>query len=166
MYLNLQLSSLALCIFFIGCGEKKSKATTENSKSGISSGHLIPGISQEIYTKLLDSCSNIDYIFHDLPFSRSQSDDPDINQNIMFIDINKPVGQLVPGCKPIARKFFQIKGNIVYDADVYLSDKCNFYVFVDKSNKPIFANQMTETGRNFYNNIIRQVTGATSTGTQ
>ncbi|MBK7636603.1 MAG: hypothetical protein IPJ13_21790 [Saprospiraceae bacterium] len=72
----------------------------------------------------------------------------------------------MPGCKPIAVKFFQIKGNIVYDADVYLSDKCNFYVFVDKSNKPIFANQMTETGRNFYNNIIRQVTGATSTGTQ
>ncbi|MBK8052484.1 MAG: hypothetical protein IPK35_04195 [Saprospiraceae bacterium] len=166
MYRYLQLSSLTLCVCLIGCGEKKSEPTTENPKSEISSGPMIPGINQETYTKLLDSCSNIDYIFHDMPFSLSQSDDPDINQNIMFIDISKPVGQLVPGCKPIGRKFFQIKGNIVYDADVYLSDKCNFYVFVDKSNKPLFANQMTESGRNFYNNIIKQVTGATSTGTQ
>ena len=60
----------------------------------------------------------------------------------------------------MARKFFQIKGKIEYDVDVYLSEKCSYYVFVDKKNKPIYANYMTDGGKQFYNNIIKQATGA------
>lgn len=160
------LFPLILLVSF-SCSEKNKKSTETIAQTPtMVSGPSVPGLPQEIYTKLLDSCTYIDYIFHNLPFSLSQDSDADINLNIMFIDITKPVGQLDQSCKPAARKFFQIKGKIVYDVDVYLSDKCNYYVFLDKDGKPVYANQMTETGRNFYNNIIKQVTGATSNGGQ
>ncbi len=123
-------------------------------------GPEIPGVPQSVMIRLLKDCTFIDYIFHDYTFSVSQAEDSDIDQNISFIDINKPVGRLIVGCKPMARKFFQIKGKIEYDVDVYLSDKCSYYVFVDKKNKPIYANYMTDGGKQFYNNIIKQATGA------
>jgi hypothetical protein len=123
-------------------------------------GPEIPGLPQDIMKKLLNKCTYIDYIFHNYTFSISQNEDTDIDRNINFIDINKPLGRLVSGCKPMARKFFHIKGNIEYDVDVYLSDKCSYYVFVDKKNKPIYANIMTETGKEFYASIIKQATGA------
>ncbi len=167
MHLVFKILIVSFLVYFFSCSDRKSNPTTENTNSPVTAVIPdIPGINNEIYTKLLDSCTYIDYIFHNLPFSLSQSDDSDINQNIMFIDINKPVGKLDPTCKPIARKFFLIKGKSAYDVDVYLSEKCNYYVFVDKAGKPLYANQMTESGRNFYNNIIKQVTGATSTGNQ
>lgn len=122
-------------------------------------GAEIPGISKEVLDRLINKCTFIDYIFHDLPFSLSQSEDPSIDQNIGFIDFNRPIGRLIKGCKPIGRKFFQINGNIEYDVDVYLSKHCRYYVFVDKDNKPLYANYMTDSAVLFYNNVIKQATG-------
>lgn len=158
----------SLCIFFISCANKKTdtNAAKQNEAAAALTGPEIPGISQDAYQRLLDSCTYIDYIFHDLPFSMSQNEKADLSQNVMFIDTKRPVGQLNPACKPAARKFFSIKGVIVYDVDVYISPACSYYVFVDKAGKPLFANQMTESGRNFYNNILKQVSGATSQGGQ
>ncbi|MBL0099052.1 MAG: hypothetical protein IPP49_02550 [Saprospiraceae bacterium] len=43
--------------------------------------------------------------------------------------------------------------------DVYLTNYCKFYVFVDKTNKPIYANYMTDAGVNFYANVAQQARG-------
>jgi hypothetical protein len=123
-------------------------------------GPDIPGVPKDILITLLNKCNSIDYIFHDLPVSMNQTEDADINQNIGFIDFNRPVGQLKSGCKPIARKFFQVPGQNSYDADVYFSENCQYYVFVDKSNKALYANYMTNVGVEFYKNILNQVSGA------
>ncbi|MFZ1751823.1 MAG: hypothetical protein WAU01_16610 [Saprospiraceae bacterium] len=119
----------------------------------------IPGIPEEVMVKLLNECTFIDYIFHTLPFSLSQNEDPSIDQNIQFIDYERPLGHIPKGCKAIARKFFMIQGKSAYDVDVYLSDQCKFYVFVDHKNKPIYANHMTAAGIKFYTQIINQVNG-------
>jgi hypothetical protein len=125
------------------------------------SGPEIPGIPKDVMVKLLNECTYLDYIFHKLPFSLSQNEDPSIDQNISFIDIEKPLGRIPSHCKPDARKFFQIKGEVVYEADVYILNGCKFYVFVDKNSKPIYANYMTQAGINFYDNIIQQAAGMT-----
>lgn len=123
-------------------------------------GPEVPGVPEEVMIKLLNECTFVDYIFHDLPFSLSQNEDPSIDQNILYMDIKRPVGKLPTNCKATARKFFQIKGEIVYDVDVYLGQGCNYYVFVDKKNKPIYANYLTPDGVKFYYNIINQAVGS------
>ncbi len=120
----------------------------------------IPGVPKEVMVRLLNECTFVDYIFHKLPFSLSQSEDPSIDQNISFIDFNRPLVRIPKECKPIGRKFFQIKGEIVYDVDVYLTNQCKFYVFVGKNNKPLYANYMTEAAVKFYSQIAQQARGA------
>lgn len=119
----------------------------------------IPGFPKDLHEKLKSEASYVDYTFSTLPFSLSHDEKPSLISNINFIDINRPVKKIPEGCKPDGRKFYQGKGELLYDIDVYLTPSCKFYVFVDKQNKPIYANYMTEAGFNFYQNIIRQVNG-------
>lgn len=124
------------------------------------SGPEIPGVPQEVITKLINQCNYIDYIFHVLPFSLSHDEEPGIDQNINFIDVNKPLKRIPARCKKAdGRKFFLVNGAAVYDVDVYITNECKFYVFVDKNNKPIYANEMTQAGINFYDSVIRQASG-------
>lgn len=146
----------------IGCGQKgDTKAGTQQGLQQTAKGPEIPGVTEAVMQRLLDECTYVDYIFHKLPFSLSQSEDPSIDQNILFIDYNRPLKHIPEGCAPIGRKFFLIKGESAYDVDIYLSNQCKFYVFVDKANKPVYANYMTEEGVKFYANVAQQARAAT-----
>jgi hypothetical protein len=157
---KISLFLVLLSISFAACNsdKQKSNATVKNEMAQKPAAPIL-GFPKDTMIKLLNEATSVDYIFHNLPFSLSHDQDSDINQNISFIDVDKPLVHIPKGCKPDARKFFQIKGNIVYDIDVYISNGCMFYVFVDKANKPIYANYMTQSGINFYNNIIQQAAG-------
>jgi hypothetical protein len=152
-----------LLLVLVACKNEKPQPTTvtnEVIETEDNSGPEIPGVPQEVMVKLLNECTFVDYIFHVLPFSLSQEEDPSIDQNINFIDINKPLKRIPARCKKAdGRKFFLIKGKSAYDVDVYITNNCKFYVFVDKNNKPIYANEMTQAGINFYENIIKQASG-------
>jgi hypothetical protein len=142
----------------IGCNNKQKPENT--AKGPTVEQSAIPGVPADVIQKLLDECTYIDYIFHTLPFSLSQNEDPSIDQNILFTDFNRPIGKIPAGCKPIARKFFKIGGEFAYDVDVYFTNGCQFYVFV-KDNKPLYANYMTQEGINFYNKMISMVNAQT-----
>lgn len=166
MFPYLKSSILVILFALMACKERSvnvQNAPTEATKSqvAVDEGPEIPGLPKDVMIKLLNECTYLDYIFHKLPFSLSQNEDPSIDQNISFIDIEKPLGRIPSHCKPDARKFFQIKGEVVYEADVYVLNGCKFYVFVDKKSKPIYANYMTQAGINFYDNIIKQAAGMT-----
>ncbi len=135
----------------------KSESTSKTAaETVIASGPIVPGIPGELMSKLLNECTGIDYVFHNMPFSLNQDEKPSIIQNIGFIDINRPVGSIPADCKPIGRKFYKINADVTYDADVYLSGKCRFYVFVGKDNKPMYANYMTDAAVQFYANTAQQ----------
>ncbi|MBK8668717.1 MAG: hypothetical protein IPN89_04315 [Saprospiraceae bacterium] len=163
------VSKWVLSIVIVGLiackGDSKKEASPTASKPNATvtapetTGPEIPGVPEQVMVKLLNECTYVDYIFHKLPFSLSQSEDNAIDQNISFIDFKRPLVRIPKDCKPIGRKFFQIKGEIVYDVDVYLTNYCKFYVFVDKTNKPIYANYMTDAGVNFYANVAQQARG-------
>ncbi len=108
----------------------------------------------DVYNKLFDNCDNIDYIFHELPISVSQDEKEAAQQTIGFIG-EAPFKSKDASCKPIARKFFKSNGKEILAADVYFSDKCKGYIFFIE-NKPVYANQISSSGVNFYNNIIAQ----------
>jgi len=146
-----------LTIFlFVTCGDtpvkKSSPDLAQNNNQQIAIG--LPPMPVDVYNQLFDNCDNIDYIFHELPISVSQDEKEAAQQTIGFID-EAPFKSREASCKPIARKFFKSKGKEILAADVYFSDKCKGYIFF-KDNKPVFANQISPSGVNFYNNIIAQ----------
>jgi hypothetical protein len=151
-----------LTISFIACKEKKD-VTPETPNQTTANVDLstpeIPGVPIQVLERLLNECTFIDYIFHKLPFSLSQSEGPSIDINISYIDFERPLGRIPTDCKPIGRKFFQISGEIVYDVDIYLTTNCKFYVFVDKKNKPMYANYITDEGVKFYAQMAQQARG-------
>lgn len=163
----IKLTMFVAFMFFASCKsekqpnpEKTAENTAVTTTAAETEGPEIPGVPKEVLIKLLNECTYVDYIFHKLPFSISQSEEPGIDQNISFINFDKPVIRIPKDCKAIGRKFFHIKGEIVYDVDVYLTNNCKFYVFVDKKNKPMYANYMTDAGVQFYSNIAQQARGA------
>jgi len=113
-----------------------------------------PSIPRALVERLYKDCSYMDYIFFELDFSMSQDNPNSLKGSIAFISTDVP-NSIPVGCKSIGRKFFHVEGNIIIEAEIYLSDNCSFYVFY-QDEKPIYANKMTQEGVNFYNNIKRQ----------
>jgi len=153
--------SIASLVFF-SCKET-GKSTSKEKTVVLDKGPGIPSVPQDLIEKLLDECTGIDYIFDTWPVSMSQDEDASIDQNVMFIDFKRPVGHIPPNCKKEGRKFMKMGADEAYMVDFYFGDNCNFYVFRDKQNKPLYANYMTNAGINFYQNIFAQVKGAVQT---
>jgi len=148
----------ALFLLFSCGGDIASKQAapvpSKTATATIQGQPLLPRIPNDLRLKMWNEGEIIDYIFHDLPFSMNQNEQASIRTNITYIG-DKPVTVLPKGCKPMARQFYQANGVIVYEADVYFDDNCQFYVFyVDGQAK--YANQMDETGKQFFTNMITQ----------
>ncbi len=104
----------------------------------------------------------IDYLFHDLPFSMSQDEQISIQTNLTYLDQGL-VYSIPKGCKPMARQFYQVGGEIILEGDIYHGNGCHFYVF-HQNGKPVYANQMNDKGKTFFNNIVKQAMQARQNG--
>ena len=131
-----------------------SEQVENNTSSQVLSEPVYPTLPIELHKKLYYEVELIDYIFNDLPFSMSQSEKPSIQSNIRYIGAD-PVTELQQDCKPIARQFFQVQGEIILEADVYYSEGCYYYIFFQEG-EARYANLMTSDGIGFMQNIINQ----------
>lgn len=152
----LNFLSFTLLILLSGCQQKEPSAPAQAAPSAPAE---LPGVPSDILNRLMDECTGIDYIFNELPFSLSFQEEPGIDQNIAFIDPAIRVGPIPADCKPMARKLFLIKGEIAYEADVYYSGKCKFYVFLGKDKKPLYANGISAAGVQYYLQVFQQAQG-------
>lgn len=156
MFARFQLFAVVMLILLTSCGEnEKKKALPE--KPVVRTENILPQLPkmpENELALLFENCDFIDYIFIDLPFSLSQNEKSSVQQNVLFAE-NTAVDQRMASCKPMARKFFKIKGNIVWEADVFAIEPCYYFVFY-KDNKATYANKMSSNGRNFYKNLIDQ----------
>lgn len=125
-------------------------ATTPQSTTPV-----LPKIPNELLMQMWNDGHMIDYVFHELPFSMNQNEKASIQTNLTYID-SAPVTQIPDGCVPMARQFYQIStGDIIYEADVYFDKECQLYVFyVD--GKATYANQMAQSGKTFFTQMINQ----------
>ena len=149
------ISFVLLTIMISSCtpsGKKEAKTPVKKENN-----LGLPALPQSEMTRMFNSVTYIDYIFYDLPFSISQDNQASIQANLQLIS-SKQLLYLDPSCKPIGREFIQIDGDIIYEADLYFSEGCYGYVFI-KDKEPIYANQISEGGMNFYSNIIKQASG-------
>ena len=124
------------------------KAAPVSSKPGY------PRIPNELMLKMWEEGQMIDYLFHDLPFSMNQNELASIRTNMTYIS-EKALDKIPNNCKPIARQFYQVNGEIVFEADVYFTEGCRFYVFFVEG-KAKYGNYMSDSGVQFFNNMISQ----------
>lgn len=135
--------------------EATAPQTTTPTSTTTTGYHPLPAMTQEVFDQTLAKVSAVDYIFNNLPFSMNQSDPASIATNLSFIS-NERASAFKAKCQPLGREIFQAKGEIILEADIYFTPQCMAYVFIIDG-KPAYANKISETGVNFYNNILTQV---------
>jgi len=112
-----------------------------------------PGIPEALRKQLLETTTSVDMIFYELPISISQNERNSIIN--LLNHITPEPAQIPQGCKAIGRVSYQADGELFAEADMYLSEQCRFFVFIE-NNKPKYANMMSQAGFNFLNQVISQ----------
>lgn len=147
---NNGLLLMVVVTFVIGC-KSKNKIEPEEKTSNELIYPIMP-IQQQSY--LFDNVEMIDYIFQDLPFSLSQSEKPSIQAKIAGI---AQEGVTQSDCTPMARMFFQYKGEIIIEADVFFAPPdCQHYIFYEDG-KPVYANKMAPQNIQFYSQFLKNM---------
>lgn len=111
-----------------------------------------PPLPQEIATKIGANGDHIDVIFYNMPISISRDGNTDVQQMLSHVSDQAPT-QVAP-CQPIGRIFFQGQGETIAEADLYLGENCNYYVFMENG-KPTYANLLMPDGINLYEKLTR-----------
>ncbi len=150
------LSILSIILILISCDntteDKKSKGNKENIETTTKSNSL-PILPVEIIEDIAFNADYLDVLFEDLDFSLSQSDNKSIRIFLQNIDFKTPIKDFNNNCKPFASALFSKQGNTIIEADVYHSDKCYYFLFLDKDRKPKYGNLMSNPGIAFFNNL-------------
>jgi hypothetical protein len=113
----------------------------------------LPQMPKAVLQRLFDSCTLVDYTFFTLPFTISIDRPNDIRSSFRQVGVGKVTKK--PECKTFAKVFYQIKGRIVMDADVYFSEGCTYFIY-NIDGKPTYANPISTEGVSFYNQLIER----------
>ena len=150
-----RLSTLVLCItlvLLIACKQvqKEEQASATPSKPTIS----YPALGNQEISQLYSVAEKIDMIFYELPISVNQDDAASAKNSVLFIspapvDINN-------SCRPLGRLSWISQGAIYKEADIYMDSVCQYIIFMT-NNKPVAANAMSQSGVQFFTQIISQV---------
>ena len=143
--------------------EQAAPATESPAAPAVTTGPMLPSISQEFMQMLWDNTSYVDYTFYTLPMSMSFDNQPAI-QNVLAHLEATPVA-LPSTCKPTGRAFFQKDGEDLGVAEFYLHTDCRCFVFL-KDGKPAHSNRIKDKGLEFYQNSIRQAVQQTQQNAQ
>jgi len=150
--------SSLLALSILGCGDDTSKTgetpPTNTQAATSKASPTYPSIPLSRLEYLWENVTYMDVIFYNLPVSLNQSSRDNIRSTLSQIAENSPT--INPNCQAIGRVFFQVDGKNIETADIYFQQGCTYYVWLE-NDKPAYANEMTEGGINFYNNIFKQV---------
>jgi hypothetical protein len=110
-----------------------------------------PPVPDDLVQEIGTQGDHIDVIFYNMPISISRNGNADVQQMLSQVGDQAP-GQVAP-CNPIGRIFFQGQGETIAEADLYLGENCNYYLFMIE-NKPAYANVLLPQGVKFYENLL------------
>ena len=151
--------SLTLFLFtaVFACGsEQASTESTPVERAPATEPEGFPRLQAEGMQLLLDSVDYIDYVFYELEFSMSMDNASGIQYALAQIGPEPALRKA--GCKPIGRVFYQIKGRNAMAADMFFSQGCTYFEFIE-GNKVVAANEMSAVGKEFLNNQFGQIMG-------
>lgn len=133
-------------------GSKTNAQAAENTPAPATAAAIqYPSLPFDTLKVIFENCDYIDYVFFYESFSVNQSQKSDIQGALQHISSEVPT--IDPSCnRPVARIFYQVKGENRLEADLYFDSKCVFFLFYDKGQKA-YANKMTPSGLKFFQNI-------------
>ena len=140
-----------LTIICIGC----KQVPNNQKKDQQNQAQLYEGIPKDVVTQLFNECDYVDHIFYNLPFSLSQDDPAAIKAGLQFLSIPQEPTDISICTTPLARISYQVKGEIIAEADIYFNETCRLFVFIE-DNKPKYVNPLNQQGLAFYQNILSQ----------
>lgn len=145
---------LGLAAIIQGCGQDKPAQQQPAVATPVEKpASTLPSIPKEKLEYLWNNCDVIDYVFYTLPISMNV-ENPDAVKNALTHVASQPAPML-PQCKAIGRIFYQVKGENVLMADMYFSEGCTYYVFLE-NDKPAYANYITPQAVQYFNSIFSQ----------
>lgn len=151
------ISCIALITISCNSGNSGSKETATKQEL-LRSGFSDKGIDRATIETLLREADVIEYIFNDFPGSMNQSGKEVVQYDLGLIS-TEAIKEIPKECKPLARKIYMGKGNILLEADLYFSNPCFFQIFI-KDEKALFGNGITEQAYTIYRDLIDQVNKA------
>lgn len=114
----------------------------------------LPQLPAEWFQHLWDSCTLVDYTYFTMPITMSLDRQASVRSSLRHIGVGKVVRKAE--CKLFAKVFYQVKGQIVLDADMFFSDNGCSYVIYNVGGKPTFANPISTEGVQFLTQIIER----------
>ena len=126
------------------------KSTPEATTSKIA---YYPSLPDAMMQQLINQCDYVDYIYYQLPISMSMDEKSGILNALRHVSANP--APLNKACKSIGRVIYQQSGETLVEAELFMSEGCQYFLFLD-DNKPKYGNLMTDEGIQFYNGAIKQ----------
>jgi len=149
-----------IAIITLGCKSPEPKAKTPSVKveaptkveANTKAKNPLPLIPEDLKKRILEETDNIDITFYaDIPASLSLQK-PNTNNYFATIATDAVADHK---CKPFGRAFFQSQGDIFTEAEFFVSDCGNYYVFYYNDNK--YGQMMTADGSTFYDRFLQMI---------
>ncbi len=141
------------------CGDTAKKGTPAStevpSKPAVNATQAgLPSITLEEMQILYDQADYIDLIFYNMDFSMSVNDKSNVQRVVTFVDKSQPNPNFT--CPTMGRIIFQKNGEILIEGDMHIDKECSHFVFF-KDGKKAFANNISDQGKAYFNQIFSQV---------
>jgi len=142
------------------CGDKTTATKEQNpaiptkTTAPAVTPNALPSITLEEMKLLYEKCNYIDFIFYNMDFSMSVQDKNNVQRVVTFVDKTQPSGNLT--CKAMGRIVYQSSGETLMEADMHFDKYCRHLVFY-KDGKKVAANNMTDQGVAYFNQMFSQV---------
>jgi len=140
--------------FFLYSCTSSSKADKQDVKSPDPAASPYPPLSNQDIVKLYSIAEKVDIIFYNLPMSVNQDDAASAKNTVLYISPAPAI--MSHPCKPLGRLSWLSKGVIVQEADIYADTGCQYLIFM-KDNHPVAANALSESGIQFFTQVLSQV---------
>jgi hypothetical protein len=142
-----------LSYFLFSCSPS-SKTDKPDAKSPDSSASPYPQLSNQEIVQLYSIAEKVDIIFYNLPMSVNQDDAASAKNTVLYISPAPAI--MSHPCKPLGRLSWLSQGIIVREADIYADTGCQYLIFM-KDNHPVAANALSESGIQFFNQVLNKV---------
>ena len=152
---QLGLIILGVLLLSYSCKPESVQNSQAKPRTSLKQLQSKEGITAEIVTLIVDSCSHVDMLFNDYPVSMSQNEKNSIISDLTYISTDA-ITEIPGQCKPVGRKVYNGNGEVLIEADLYFSEGCYFMVFI-KDEQALFGNKMNEQGIAFYERLLSQI---------
>lgn len=148
-------ATVMLCAVLSACKHQNDNATTNASNTATTTrAPTLPFLQSSDVNKLYSMAESVDVIFYKLPISVNQDDPTSAKNTALYVVPASP--NISSTCEPVGRLSWISNGKIFREADFYIGEGCNHFVFMENG-QPAYKNAMSPEGVQFFQTVMSQV---------